>query len=570
MTRNTCAGMDLWGLWGHSYFKLVPPSDYFATHPEYFALVNGQRRATQLCLSNRDVFNIVVDRLKSMMANNPDAIYWSISPNDEDGYCTCLDCKKIDLAEGSPSGSLINFVNKIAAVFPDKTFTTLAYGYSAKAPRNLKGADNVNVFVSTIDVSREQPIEQTPSANAFVQSLSAWNRAAKQIFIWDYATQFTNYLSPFPIQHVIAPNLNFFKKQKVTGIFEQGSGDTYSDMAELNSYIQAKLLWDTEADIPAIIKDFCKGYYGAAGPFVEQYLKERTDALLASKRKLDIYGAPITDIRGYLSPQNLNKFRAILSKAAAAIAHDSVLLARVERVQLSLDYVTLQQSRHFGLDQFGFLADNGGATYSIKPSFSTTVDNFMQQALAAGVHELSEAGLSPKQYHAEWQAVFDAKWKANPLRGAPVHLLYPFVEDFPAKGKATLTDGMLGFNDFSYNWLCFYGNDMVATIDAGKLIEVQSTSLRFLNDQRHWIFPPTIIIVELSSDGHNFKEWGRHDLPQLLEQQEVSVVPITLTGVKQKAQFIRVRAVCPNALPSWRSHATKKPMIACDEIFVNN
>ena len=34
---------DLWGVWGHSAFKMVPPGTYFSTHPEYFALVNGQQ-----------------------------------------------------------------------------------------------------------------------------------------------------------------------------------------------------------------------------------------------------------------------------------------------------------------------------------------------------------------------------------------------------------------------------------------------------------------------------------------------------------------------------------------------
>ncbi len=49
---------DLWGLWGHSFFKLVPPDTYFQSHPEYFSLVHGRRTATQLCLSNGQVLQI--------------------------------------------------------------------------------------------------------------------------------------------------------------------------------------------------------------------------------------------------------------------------------------------------------------------------------------------------------------------------------------------------------------------------------------------------------------------------------------------------------------------------------
>ncbi|QEC73975.1 DUF4838 domain-containing protein [Arachidicoccus ginsenosidivorans] len=71
---------DLWGIWGHSYNKLIPPSVYFKKHPEYYALVNGVRQPTQLCLSNPEVLKKVIDTLKIMMAENPDAIYWSVAP----------------------------------------------------------------------------------------------------------------------------------------------------------------------------------------------------------------------------------------------------------------------------------------------------------------------------------------------------------------------------------------------------------------------------------------------------------------------------------------------------------
>jgi hypothetical protein len=116
---------DLWGLWGHSYFKLVSPEKYFSTNPEYFSLIQGLRQPRQLCLSNQDVFRISVDYLRAAMQKRPDAIYWSVSPNDVAGYCTCESCRKTDAEEGGPQGSLIRFVNRIAAEFPDQQFTTL-------------------------------------------------------------------------------------------------------------------------------------------------------------------------------------------------------------------------------------------------------------------------------------------------------------------------------------------------------------------------------------------------------------------------------------------------------------
>jgi len=121
-----------WGLWVHTMFKLVPPEKYFSAHPEYYSLMAGKRSATQLCLANPDVLRITIHALDSLMKLKPEAKYWSVSQNDTYGNCECPICKAIDEREGSPSGSLIEFVNKVAAAFPEKVISTLAYQYPVR------------------------------------------------------------------------------------------------------------------------------------------------------------------------------------------------------------------------------------------------------------------------------------------------------------------------------------------------------------------------------------------------------------------------------------------------------
>jgi hypothetical protein len=559
---------DLWGLWGHSYFKLVPPQTCFATHPEYYAMVNGIRRATQLCLSNAQVLQLTISKLKTLMADNPDAEYWSVSPNDEGGYCTCELCRKVDAEEGSPAGSVIRFVNKVAQAFPKQKITTLAYGYTAHAPAKTKPASNVYVFVSSIDAYREQPLEKIPSADGFRNDLKGWAAITDNIFVWDYCTQFTNYLSPFPVLQHAQPDFKFLAANNVRGIFEQGSGYTYGDMAELNSYVQAHLLWDLNADVAALTKDFCNGYYGKAGTWVMQYLDKRRQQMEQSGRHLDIYGNPITDLRGYLSAEAIDAYDKLLEQAEQAVA-GSAYEARVRRIRMGLDYAVLQQSRHYGVEQHGFLANNGGATYTVRPEWIRKVDNFVASCKAAGVKELSEAGLSPDQYQKEWQDIFARSWPANKALDAKVSLQFPFVEDYPAKGVHTLSDGMTGFNDFSYNWLCFYGADMVATMDMGTVKSFGAVALNFMDDQRHWIFLPKNIQVEYSVDGNDYKPLAAAQTHVMQEQEGVKIVPHTFRSAGPvSARYIRVKAVNPGQMPPWRSHPTKKPIIACDEIMV--
>jgi len=562
---------DLWGIWGHSFNKLVPAKTYFSTHPEYYSQVNGKREATQLCLSNEDVFKIVVTEIKQRIAKNPDAIYWSISPNDDGGYCQCDKCKAIDNQYGGPSGSLIKFVNRVAAVFPAQKFTTLAYGYSHKAPKNLKPADNVYVFLSDIDAYRDKPLAEEGTAAAFRNDLKAWNALTPNLFIWDYIVEFTNYLAPFPNFHTLGPNIHFLKSNGVKGIFEQGSGDTYGEWAELRSYVTAKLLQDDKADTRQLISTFLKDYYGGAASYLQQYIDQVQDNLLSSKRKLDIYGNPINEWKTYLSPEFIDEYSTLFDNAEAAVENDPVLLDRVTRARLPLEYTVLQQARFYGIEKHGFLFQDNTGSWYVSKKFADRVTRFVANCKKAGVTELAEVGLFPEKYQDEWLAIFKEGATPTKALGAGVSLQYPFAEDYPAKGNRTLTDGNRGYTDFSYNWLCFYGVPMVATVDLSKPMSVSKVIMHFLDDPRHWIFQPEKVTVEVSADGVNYHAMAAPLSAVNTEDDVLSVKEATITNsahTSEQIRFIRVTANNLSKLPSWRQRENKKPMIACDEIYV--
>lgn len=560
---------DLWGVWGHSFNKLVPAQTYFKTNPEYFALVKGKRQATQLCLSNEQVYKIVVAELKKRIADNPDALYWSVSPNDDNGYCTCDKCRAVDNEEGSPSGSLIKFVNRVAEKFPDVKITTLAYGYTHKAPRTLKPAGNVYVFLSDIDAFRDKPLATEGSAAAFRNDLNAWRALTPNIFIWDYVTQFTNYLAPFPNFNTLQPNMQFFKDNGVKGIFTQGSGDTYGEWAELRSYIIAKLYQNDKADVKQLISSFIKDYYGKAAPYLQQYIDLVQDKMTASHRKLDIYGNPVNEWKTWLTPELLEQYSNLLDKAEGAVEADQKYADRVMRARLPLEYTVLQMARFYGIEKHGIFVKEG-SKWVAKPKMQASTERFVKNCKKAGVTELSEAGpaIKPEEYLAEWNSIFKMGVIPTKALDAKVTLQYPFAEDYPAKGNRTLVDGNPGYGDFSYNWLCFYGTPMIATINLGKTQNVSNVEVHFLDDPRHWIFLPERFVVDISEDGVNFKPAGDNNLPSLEEHYEVHVNRTSIPVNSKKVRYIRVTANNRKMLPDWRYRDNKKPMIACSEIYV--
>lgn len=555
---------DLWGLWGHSFFKLLPPDTYFKEHPEYYSLVNGKRQPLQLCLSNENVYTITVAWFKKAIAANPDAMYWSIAPQDGGGACTCDLCKKADAEEGGPQGSLVRFVNRVAQQFPQQRFTTLAYGYTAKAPLKTKPAANVFIMLSTIDAFRQEPLAQAPSAADFRKNLQGWEAATHNLFIWDYTTQFTNYLNPFPDYPNLQANLRYFATHHVKGVFSQGSGETYGDMAEYNSYVQACLLWQPDADIKKINTAFLTGYYGPAAPPMGQYLEALNNAVKSTHAVLDIYGNPIYNSRDYLSPVLIDQYSGFLDKAEAAAGSNALYLQRVYRTRLFLEYVVLQQSRFYGIDKYGYLQPDG----TVNPRWPQRVQKFVAQCKTAGVQELSEGGLSPEAYEKEWQEIFSRKWIRSLALGAGVTLVNPYTPEYTPKKERTLTDGLTGGNDFSYNWLFTYGKDMIATIDMGSSKTIHQVQMNFLQDARHYIFNPTQLIVETSVDGSHFTPAGTKDIPAPEEDYAVHINHYSFTLPSTAARYIRVTAKCPVTLPDWRLVAGKKPSLCCDEVIV--
>ncbi len=91
--------------WVHTCNRLLPASRYGAEHPEYYAYYNGKRNpgsASQWCMSNPEVLEIVCQRLDSLFKAYPDRKMISISQNDgSDTYCRCPECTRIMEAPAS-------------------------------------------------------------------------------------------------------------------------------------------------------------------------------------------------------------------------------------------------------------------------------------------------------------------------------------------------------------------------------------------------------------------------------------------------------------------------------------
>ncbi|MFN4007076.1 MAG: DUF4838 domain-containing protein [Chitinophagaceae bacterium] len=497
---------DLWGLWGHKMNKILPPEKYFATHPEYFALVNGKRNPAQPDFSNKEVLKITIDYLRKAFEQNPDAIYWSISINDDIRYTQTPEAQAIDNIEGGPTGTLLRFVNEVAKAFPDKQFTTLAYLYASKPPRVTSPANNVIPILSSIDAYRTKPLAIEPSAAAFRSHLEGWAAISKRVFVWDYYTQFTNYLAPFPDLHTLQPNIQYLQQHKVAGVFAQGSNDTYADAAPLKTYLLAKLLWNPNIDFEKEKNSFIEGYYGNAALAVKKYFNTLQNYFEKFGKQLDIYGNPVKDIKGFLRPEHIDVLSNYLDDAEASAEADKKIAQHVQQLRLSLEYTVLQQSKFFGLDKYGYLQWNADKEqYEVKPNWLQRVQKFVANCKAFNVKLLSEDGITPEQYEAAWIALLNKPYVTSKAINADIQLATPFEEDNVNKGKRTLIDGVEGDTDFSYNWLLFYRKAIEATLQFKENTYIKTVDIPMLHYPRHSIFCAASIMLYGSKNGKQFE-----------------------------------------------------------------
>ncbi len=328
----------------HTFYPLIPPDAYFQDHPDWFSEIDGRRTAkdAQLCLTSEGMRRELVKNLRQRLRLNPKATIASVSQNDCFGNCTCPRCREVDEEEGGPAGSLLRFVNAVAAdiadEFPNVAVDTLAYQYTRKPPKLVRPRPNVIVRLCSIECAFSRPLDD-PRNKAFFDDLDGWSKIAGRLYIWDYTTNFAHYIQPHPNLSVLAANIRLFVGRNVKGVFEQGAYQSWgSEMAELRSWMLAKLLWNPSLDAKRLRREFVRGYFGpAAGP-IEEYLNLIEKAVFKAGDPLGCYSPPSA---GFLSLDTLNKAWRLLTKADRKVARTIEYARRVRLARLPTAYVVL-------------------------------------------------------------------------------------------------------------------------------------------------------------------------------------------------------------------------------------
>jgi hypothetical protein len=354
----------------HTFYPLLPPSEFFSKHPEYYSLIDGKRvkEQAQLCLTNPEVLKIMIDRIRSRMRESPEYLIYDVSQNDCYNPCECDKCQAIVKQEGGESGLMIWFVNQVAEAiekeFPDKFIGTLAYQYTRTPPKSIRPRNNVVVRLCSIECCFAHDFKSCPQNKSFLDDLKKWSALAPHLYIWDYVVNFSHYVMPYPNFKVLQSNIQTFRENNSIGIMEQAAYQSRGgEFSELRSYLLSRLLWNPDADPEPVINDFMYGYYGRSGKFVRQYFD-----LLHSRI------TPETHIHLGLSPDDpifsddFVKESCRIFEEACKVADNDEILKRVEMASLPVLYLKCKRTpvlaKYDGTySRFSEIAKREGVTY---------------------------------------------------------------------------------------------------------------------------------------------------------------------------------------------------------------
>jgi predicted alpha-1,2-mannosidase len=142
-----------------------------------------------------------------------------------------------------------------------------------------------------------------------------------------------------------------------------------------------------------------------------------------------------------------------------------------------------------------------------------------------------------------------------------------FADRYAGGGNNALIDEIFGGQDYRSGFWQGYQEDLKFSVDLGEAKNISYVALNCLQDQRSWIWFPTNVTFELSTDGVNFTEVGqaKNDIPENLSESITKKLGVRM---RRSGRYIRVTAKNYGKCPAWHTGAGGAAWIFADELIV--
>ncbi len=283
---------------GHGYFTFLQPKVYFEEHPEWFALIEGERKNRgQFCISNAEARRTYVDNVMEFVREHPQIDIFIALANDGLGWCECDACA----AMGSVLNQYLRVFNELAVAMerynPELIVQALFYVETATAPDEQTQIHSSNTMGWYCNFSRDwrYPLDYEPpglvKADYPLKTSPYWVKWPERNYAYwsvinKWLSDFYNFrmmveehyrkykFSSYPCikPHLMALDFPRYREIGIADICVNymEPKDWYS--YEPTHYFHARLAWDPYQDIDAALADYAETRYPGAGPEMVSYL----------------------------------------------------------------------------------------------------------------------------------------------------------------------------------------------------------------------------------------------------------------------------------------------------------
>lgn len=304
-----------WDLWGHNMKKIA------ANAPEeVYARVDGKVHREQYCFSSEQLYKLTIAYVLDQFGEGTDdySARICIMPQDNKVACTCSKCLKAGNSTGNATPAVTNMLRRLAKRFPRHRFFTSAYNSTLQAPTKSLPS-NVGVWISASRFQLRVDLNQAKGYEEMRQMLQTWKKITPNVYVWDYARNFNDYLSPFPCLHVMQSRLRLYREMGVKGIFINANGYDYAAFDDMQSAVIAQLLSDPDTDVDQAVKAYFEEYYPVTAPLLYEYYSALEQRTIDTNHHLPLYSENMQElVDSYLKTEEFTHWRARLDKASKA------------------------------------------------------------------------------------------------------------------------------------------------------------------------------------------------------------------------------------------------------------
>ena len=448
----------------------------------------------------------------------------------------------------SATPAVSNLLNRLAKTFPKHHFFTIAYHTTTEAPK-IKMEPNTGVFISTINFPKSVHIDRkNQSVQDFSRLVKQWNNNVNNIYIWDYISNFDDYLSPFPVLARFKNQQKYFHSLGVSGFFLNGSGYDYSPFDDIKTYVLSALMINPSLSVQKLIKSYCNKFYPVTGSVISEYIIGIEQQNISSNNNINVYSSFRNVTTSYLDQDRFllfyNKLNQLREKAK------DQELKSIDKLLTALSYTRLQMFYHNGHLSNGFFnLVNGNLEVSNK--VEPTLNRLKEYQGFEKFEKYKEDGDYLNTYLSEWESLKSKPLISNLIQKTQVREISSgqFLKE-----SVLLSDNIPGFtSDLHQGWLISGESLNIECILKMYSKSSSTIEMKFLINERFKMLQPQKI--EIILNGKVMETFSEKDLTQsgntMLLKKKLKV------NNKQKLE-VRI----------YKNSTSTRALIACDEVLL--